>query len=119
MRSLFVSLALAACTAAPPSKPTRAEPRPPAARKITKDVSVNGDRRIDDSFWLRDKGTPEVESYLRAETAYADAMMQPTAALRQNLYAEMLARIQEADTQVPPGDVLGAGQVGGQTARRQ
>jgi len=101
MRSLFVSLALAACTAAPQPKPTRAEPQPPVARKIPKDVSVNGDRRIDDYFWLRDKGTPEVESYLRAETAYADAMMQPTAALQQNLYAEMLSRIQETDTQVP------------------
>ncbi len=103
MRSFFVSLALAACTAAPQPKPALAEsqPQPPVARKVPKDVTVHGDKRIDDYFWLRDKGTPEVESYLRAETAYADAVMQPTAALQQKLYEEMLSRIQETDTQVP------------------
>jgi len=101
MRSFFVSVALAACTAAPQPKPAVADPQPPIARKVPKDVTVHGDKRVDDYFWLRDKGTPEVESYLRAETAYADAVMQPTAALQQKLYQEMLSRIQETDTQVP------------------
>jgi oligopeptidase B len=75
--------------------------QPPVARKEPKDVSVNGDKRIDDYFWLRQKGTPEVEQYLRAETAYADAVMAPTAPLQQTLYDELLSRIQETDVQVP------------------
>ncbi|TMA28421.1 MAG: hypothetical protein E6J78_07115, partial [Deltaproteobacteria bacterium] len=65
-----VFLALAACTAsAPQTRPTPLAPQPPIARKEPKDVTVHGDKRIDDYFWLRNKGTPEVERYLRAETA--------------------------------------------------
>jgi oligopeptidase B len=99
-RALLVSLALAACLAGAP-KPTAESLQPPVARKEPKDVTIYGDGRIDEYFWLRNKGTPEVESYLRAETAYADAMMQPTAPLQQKLYDELLSRIQETDRTVP------------------
>src|SRR5207248_11642200 len=100
VRKFLVCLALAACAQQPP-KPTVAEPQPPVARKEPKDVSVHGDKRIDDYFWLRQKGTPEVEKYLNDESAYADALMQPTSALQQRLYAELLSRVQETDVQVP------------------
>jgi oligopeptidase B len=99
-RTLLVSLALASCVAGAP-RPAQEEARPPVARKHPKDVTVHGDKRIDDYFWLRNKGTPEVEDYLRAETAYADAMMRPTAPLQEKLYAEMLSRVQETDSNVP------------------
>ena len=42
-----------------------------------------------------------MESYLRAEAAYADALMKPTEALQKTLYAEMLSRIQEDDSTAP------------------
>src|SRR5438093_10267726 len=100
VRKLLVCLALAACARQPP-KPTVAEAQPPVARKEPKDVTVHGDKRIDDYFWLRNKGTPEVEQYLHAEAAYADARTASHAALRQTLYDEMLSRIQETDQQVP------------------
>ena len=100
VRKFLVCLALAACAQQPP-KPTVAEPQPPVARKEPKDVTVHGDKRIDDYFWLRNKGAPEVEQYLKAETAYADAVMAPTRQLQETLYAEMLSRIQETDQQVP------------------
>src|SRR5437762_12109166 len=99
-KRLLAAVVLAACAQQPP-KPTVAEAQPPVAKKEPKDVTVHGDKRIDDYFWLRNKGTPEVEQYLRAETAYADAMMQPTAALQQTVYQEMLSRIQETDSSVP------------------
>jgi oligopeptidase B len=76
-------------------------PQPPAARKEPKDVTVHGDKRIDDYFWLRQKGTPEVEAYLNAEAAYADAMMQQTKPLQETLYGEMLSRVQETDVTAP------------------
>ena len=71
---------------------------PPVAAKIPKDVSVHGDRRIDDYFWLRDKSNPAVLDYLRAEDRYTDAVMAPTKALQDKLYAEMLGRIKETDS---------------------
>ena len=69
-RSLIASLALAGCMAsAPQPRPSEEVPQPPVAPRQPKDVTVNGDKRIDDYFWLRDKGTPEVESYgFRATT---------------------------------------------------
>ena len=33
-------------------------PQPPVAAKKPKDVSVHGDRRVDDYFWLREKDDP-------------------------------------------------------------
>jgi oligopeptidase B len=75
--------------------------KPPLATKKPKDVTVHGDPRIDDYFWLRDKTNPEVLEHLRAENAYTEAVMAPNAGLREKLYAEMLGRIKETD-QNPP-----------------
>jgi oligopeptidase B len=76
-------------------------PRPPVARKVPKIDVVHGERRQDDYFWLRDKTNPEVSAYLEAENAYADALTEPTAELREALYREMLGRIKEDDQTVP------------------
>ena len=40
---------------------------PPVAARRPKDVSVHGDPRIDDWFWLRDRDDPQVLDHLRAE----------------------------------------------------
>jgi oligopeptidase B len=74
---------------------------PPVARKIPKIDTIHGDVRQDDYFWLRDKDNPDVLAYLRAENAYAEAVMRPTAAFQDSLYDEMLARIKEDDQTVP------------------
>jgi len=75
--------------------------KPPFAPKKPKDVSVHGDPRSDDFFWLRDKTNPAVLTHLRAENAYTEAVMAPTQPLRDRLYAEMVARIKETDTNPP------------------
>jgi oligopeptidase B len=75
--------------------------KPPVARRIPHDVSAHGQERLDDYHWLRDRHDPEVIAYLEAENAYAEHMLQPTAALRARLYEEMVARIQETDASVP------------------
>ena len=77
---------------------------PPVAPRIPKDVTVHGDKRIDDYFWLRDRTNPAVIDYLRAEDRYTDAVMAPTAALRETLFKEMLGRIKETDSSAPYPD---------------
>ena len=80
--------------------PLHAQSAPLAAKKphVTE---IHGYRRVDDYFWLRDKDSSEVLSYLAAEEAYANAMEQGEAGLRDTLYAEMLGRIKETDQNVP------------------
>jgi oligopeptidase B len=78
--------------------------QPPVARKLPRIDMVHGDRRVDDYFWLRDKGNPEVAAYLEAENAYTDAVLRPGETFREALYREMLRRIQETDLSVPYRD---------------
>jgi oligopeptidase B len=74
---------------------------PPVAKKQPDILELHGDSRIDNYFWMRDIENPEVTAYLEAENAYTEAVMQPTEALQQQLYEEMLSRIQETDLSVP------------------
>jgi oligopeptidase B len=76
-------------------------PAAPAAKKVPKETKIHGETIVDPYFWMREKTSPEVVSYLEAENAYADAYMKPTAALQEKLYKEMLGRIKQTDTQVP------------------
>ncbi|HWK82533.1 MAG TPA: S9 family peptidase [Caldimonas sp.] len=76
-------------------------PSPPVAPREAKDVSVHGERRIDDYFWMRDRDDPRTLPYLEAENAYADAWFAPYAALKEKLYQEMFGRIQQDDDSVP------------------
>lgn len=84
-------------TAAEPVTPSVA----PVAAKIHTENHINGGRLVDDYSWLREKSNPEVAKYLEAENAYADAVMKPTEALQQKLYAEMVSHIKETDVNVP------------------
>jgi oligopeptidase B len=58
----------------------------------------------DDYAWLREKGTPRVQSYLEAENAYTAAAMEGTEALQKALYNEVLSHIKEDDVSVPYRD---------------
>jgi len=74
---------------------------PPMARRIPRDVSVHGDLRIDDYFWLRERTNPAVLEYLRAEDRYTEAVMAPAKPLEERLYAEMLGRLKQTDSSAP------------------
>ena len=110
MRSSVALLAFTACVASAPPKPVQtptsqpAQASPPVAKKDPKVEQLHGDTRVDDYFWLRNKGAPEVVDYLNAENAYTDALMKPTETFQEQLYREMLARIQETDVTVPHPD---------------
>jgi oligopeptidase B len=100
MRILLSLIAFVACSAFAADMPSDAT-SPPIAKRVPKDVSVHGDKRIDDYFWLREKDKPEVLAYLRAENDYANAWFKPMAGFTDKLYHEMVARIQEDDEAVP------------------
>ena len=78
--------------------------KPPVADKRAHLTVTHGDTLRDDYFWLREKTSPDVVRYLEAENAYVDAVMEPTKALQQTLYEEMLGRIKETDEEVPYRD---------------
>ena len=74
---------------------------PPAAPTHPHSVTLHGDTRVDDYFWLREKDSREVTAYLEAENAYAEEFMAPTAELQETLYDEIIGRIQETDQSAP------------------
>ncbi len=76
-------------------------PRPPQAPRRPKVLEKHGDRRVDPYYWMREKANPEVIAHLKAENAYTDAVMAPTETLREQLYREIVGRIQETDTSAP------------------
>lgn len=74
---------------------------PPVAKILPHSMTVHGDTRIDNYFWLRDRKDPDTIAYLEAENAYTQEKLQHTVALQATLYAEMLGRIQQTDLSVP------------------
>ena len=100
---VLASLVLTSCVGT--SKPsTEIQPPPmppPVAPTHPHSVTLHGDTRVDDYFWLRNKGSAEVTAYLEAENAYAEAFMAPTVELQKTLYDEIVGRIQETDQSAP------------------
>jgi oligopeptidase B len=75
--------------------------QPPPTEKKPKITEINGDRLVDNYFWLREKTSPAVIAHLEAENAYAAAVMKPTEALQDKLYTEILSHIKQTDANVP------------------
>jgi len=73
----------------------------PVAPKKPKELSIHGDVRIDDYYWMRDRRDPDTLKYLEAENAYTDAVMAPLKPLEDRLYDEILGRIRQTDLSVP------------------
>ncbi|ULC58319.1 S9 family peptidase [Flaviramulus sp. BrNp1-15] len=73
----------------------------PVARKISKELKIHNDVRIDNYYWLNDRENPEVIAYLNAENEYTNHVMKHTEAFQNQLFEEMKGRIKEDDTTVP------------------
>ena len=80
---------------------TANSPKAPMTTKKPKTTNIHGVTLVDDYFWLREKTNPDVMAHLRAEDAYTEEMMKPTAGLQEKLYKEMLSHIKQTDVQVP------------------
>jgi len=78
--------------------------QPPVAEKIKKELTIHGQTRIDNYYWLNERTNPKVIDYLKAENAYADAMMKSTEALQEKLYGELFGRVKQTDMSVPHFD---------------
>lgn len=97
----------------PPSQVTGAVP--PRAERRPQASTHHGITRIDDYAWLRAANWQQVmrdpavlpediRRHLEAENAYTAAVMAPTQALQETLFAEMRGRIKEDDSTVPAPD---------------
>jgi oligopeptidase B len=75
--------------------------QPPVAKIVPKTMTVLGDTRVDNYYWMRDRKDPETIKYLEAENDYTKAMMKHTDKLQSMLYSEMLGRIKQTDLTVP------------------
>lgn len=97
-RALVLSLAVTAPAFA------QNAPQPPVATKKPHQVKAPfGATREDEYYWLRDdtRKNPEMLAYLKAENAYADAVMAPTKPVQETLYKEIVGRIKQDDSTVP------------------
>lgn len=76
---------------------------PVAAQRPHEVKAPHGATRQDEYYWLRDdtRQNAEMLDYLKAENAYADAMLASQASLRDTLYEEMVGRIKQDDSTVP------------------
>jgi oligopeptidase B len=95
-------LSAAVIAAAPAYAETPAQP-PVAAKKPYEVKAPFGAVRQDEYYWLRDdtRKNPAMLGYLNAENAYADAVLAPTAALKDKIYQETIGRIKQDDASVP------------------
>lgn len=78
-----------------------AAPKPPTAKIVPKVDTLFGVVMTDNYHWLREKTSPEVIDYLKAENAYTDSMTSADSALREKIYNEMVGRIKETDMSLP------------------
>ena len=76
-------------------------PLAPVAERRPHVDSRHGHDVEDPYHWIRQRDDPEVLKLLEAENAYTEAVLAPQQSLREALYNEMLARIQETDQTVP------------------
>ncbi|MEO8017111.1 MAG: S9 family peptidase [Pseudomonadota bacterium] len=85
-----------------PSSVTAPMLAPVAAKKPYQVVSPNGSRE-DEYYWLRDdkRENSEMLAYVKAENAYADAMLAHIKPLETKVYHEIIGRLQQDDTSVP------------------
>lgn len=85
---------------------------PPIAEKKPFELTLHGDTRTDEYFWMRlsdeqknaptkDAQTQQVLDYLNAENTYLDTMLGHTKAFQTKLYEEIKGRIKEKDESVP------------------
>ena len=73
----------------------------PIAEKIEKKLSIHGDTRIDEYYWLNQRGEKKVIDYLNAENSYRDLYMKDYKGLEEELFQEIKSRIKEDDSSVP------------------
>ena len=75
--------------------------QPPRAQVRSSLRSHHGDDFVDDFAWMSQKDDEEFLGYLRAENAYTVERTEHLAELRDELYADIIARTRQTDLTVP------------------
>lgn len=99
MKNLIFSLSLAILFLAACS--TGNKIKPPVAKKVPKELTIHGDTRIDNYYWMNERENPEVIAHLEAENVYKEAVMKHTGPLQEELYEEIKSKIKQEDESVP------------------
>jgi len=94
--AVAVTVGIIGCATAPP-------PEPPVAKIEPVVDTMFGEERVDNYYWLRERGSDSanVFAYLEAENAYTDAVMGHTDDFVEELFQEIKGRIKETDLSVP------------------
>ncbi len=76
---------------------------PPKAMKQPHQMTIHGDTRTDDYYWMRDDNRQDqkIIDHLIAENKYTEQMLKPGEQLRDTLYEEMIGRMKQDDQSVP------------------
>lgn len=76
---------------------------PPKAKRIPHGMTLHGDTRIDNYFWLRDdeRSRPEVLDYLREENEYGQQVMATQRSLQERVLKEIIDRIPPREVSAP------------------
>lgn len=76
---------------------------PPKAKRIPHAMTLHGDTRIDNYFWLRDdeRSRPEVLDYLREENEYGRQVMATQRSLQERVLKEIIDRIPPREVSAP------------------
>ncbi len=77
---------------------------PPVAKKEIVTFHEHGETRSDPYYWLKNRDTPEVLAYLKAENDYTNFKMKPTQKLQNTLFTEFKNRIKQEDNSLPYKD---------------
>jgi len=80
------------------------EPRPPLPLRRPTVLTLHGDERVDDWYWMRDRDDPAVLAHLEAENAYTAAVLGAGAELEERIYAEIRSHVAETDESAPVPD---------------
>ncbi|WP_077922508.1 S9 family peptidase [Spirosoma sp. 209] len=75
--------------------------QPPRAAIKPKELTIHGDTRVDNYYYLNERENPDVINYLKAENAYLDQVLAPVKGLQDRLFDEMKGRIKQQDESVP------------------
>lgn len=84
----------------------------PVAEKQKKELTIHGDTRVDDYYWMKlsdaqkeadtaDTQTQKVLDYLNAENDYLNKTMAHTDGFQKELFDEIVARIKQTDMSIP------------------
>ena len=73
----------------------------PRAEKIQKTLSIHGEDRVDEYYWLNKRGDKKVLDYLNSENRYRKEFMKDYESLEKEIFNEIKSRIKEDDSSVP------------------